>query len=520
MESKMVSPSRYSKEEVVNILDAFHIAIKKLKDNDFQSTKFIETLAIAEITVEIDQSNEREICGFAPPRIFSRCLLATLRSSHQQTALSLLLAENLRFPSGSLANLVCTYVQSLLVEDSRKWLGGDVCRVLTVQLIRQLLLNRGLNVFQRQKLLGILNKLKPRMKSAGDGADANVLFGFDPGPCVRTAAQGPAKKRRLSEPENEAHPNLTNESVFSKESQQECVEVDVNVARSSKQENSIAGCPLPEELKSLIYAQNTKFAEQGISKSWTPRQSLSCGEELSTVLRRVLQENGLEGLRWALGHEGLGPALTSVGDDVTAALSKAFVTEDLSHTCCTVFIQAVFLPKGKMLTSPASRLLVAALTDLCTSRPDSVAEGLIRPLLGQKDAEAIGSAQCELCTRLIKGHLPLPVLGNLMKDLCQPEGCYLNDLTAQVLTAVLQRKPQLTPSAAASLISKLESVITSTDPVESVGARKSVKVATLFHTLINKYGPEVKDNKEIMLRLLSKCENFLVKSSQTALQKL
>lgn len=91
------------------------------------------------------------------------------------------------------------------------------------------------------------------------------------------------------------------------------------------------------------------------------------------------------------------------GDDVIMAICNGFVTPALSLRNCLAFVAAVLVPRARSLTAPASRLLVTAVSGIGKARPGAVIDRFILPLLCEgDDATDVGSAQCELCTRLIK----------------------------------------------------------------------------------------------------------------------
>lgn len=90
------------------------------------------------------------------------------------------------------------------------------------------------------------------------------------------------------------------------------------------------------------------------------------------------------------------------GDDLVLAVCDGFVTPSLSLKNCLAFVKAVLVPRARALTTPASRLLVTAVSGIGKARPGVVIDGLVVPLLCKGDPSMVGSAQCELCTRLIK----------------------------------------------------------------------------------------------------------------------
>lgn len=95
-------------------------------------------------------------------------------------------------------------------------------------------------------------------------------------------------------------------------------------------------------------------------------------------------------------------ATAGCGDGLVIAICDGFVTPALSLRNCLAFVRAVLVPRARALTTPASRLLVTAVSGIGKARPGVVIDGLVLPLLCEGDPSAVGSAQCELCTRLIK----------------------------------------------------------------------------------------------------------------------
>lgn len=105
--------------------------------------------------------------------------------------------------------------------------------------------------------------------------------------------------------------------------------------------------------------------------------------------------------RLSLDSSG-GQGKAGCGDDVVMTICNGFVTPALSLRNCLAFVTAVLVPRARSLTAPASRLLVTAVSGIGKARPGAVIDGFVLPLLCEGDVTGVGSAQCELCTRLIK----------------------------------------------------------------------------------------------------------------------
>lgn len=135
-----------------------------------------------------------------------------------------------------------------------------------------------------------------------------------------------------------------------------------------------------------------------------PSKCLSAQQQPRQPLEAVCSRLGLDVSR-GKGAGATAAAATSragCGDDLVMAVCDGFVTPALSLRNCLAFVRAVLLQRARALTTPASRLLVTAVSGIGKARPGVVIDGLVLPLLCEGDPSAVGSAQCELCTRLIK----------------------------------------------------------------------------------------------------------------------
>ncbi|CAM9198214.1 unnamed protein product, partial [Scytosiphon promiscuus] len=231
------------------------------------------------------------------------------------------------------------------------------------------------------------------------------------------------------------------------------------------------------------------------------------------------------------------------GDDVVMAVCDGFVTPALSLKNCLAFVRAVLVPRARALTTPASRLLVTAVSGIGKQRPGVVIDGLILPLLCEGDLSMVGSAQCELCTRLIKQVLPKHALEAVLVGLCDPlldestrasagawggvpqgggaeaassspSSCVWTELTTPVITAALNLKPTLSDKAIAALVRGVEAA------AEQPNLQKSLKFTTLIHSMVNRFGPQLKPHVPTLRAAVGRCSNFMVKAVLAALQRL
>ncbi|CAM9356386.1 unnamed protein product [Laminaria digitata] len=224
------------------------------------------------------------------------------------------------------------------------------------------------------------------------------------------------------------------------------------------------------------------------------------------------------------------------------AVCTGFVTPGLSLRNCLAFVEAVLVPRARSLSSPASRLLVTTVSAVGKTRPEVVIDGLIRPLLCEGDQSEVGSAQCELCTRLIKQVLPKHTLEAVLVALCgvrmdggAPTGgwgggpggggggsnpgqvagsCVWTELTMPVVTAAVNLKPPLSEKAIGVTVRRVEAA------AELPQLQKSLKFTTLVHGLVTRYGPQLKPFVPALRAAVGRCSTFMVKAVLAALQRL
>lgn len=153
----------------------------------------------------------------------------------------------------------------------------------------------------------------------------------------------------------------------------------------------------------LQTAMNSPLTATNTHGEETPSNPSSSSEQHRQPLEVVCSGIGLGVSRDNKGAAAAGAAGTAgCGDDLVMAVCDGFVTPSLSLKNCLAFVKAVLVPRARALTTPASRLLVTAVSGIGKARPGVVIDGLILPLLCKGDPSMLGSAQCELCTRLIK----------------------------------------------------------------------------------------------------------------------
>ncbi|KAG5178538.1 hypothetical protein JKP88DRAFT_151488, partial [Tribonema minus] len=219
-----------------------------------------------------------------------------------------------------------------------------------------------------------------------------------------------------------------------------------------------------------------------------------------------------------------------------AVCTKA-VTPALGLRACTEFVRGALLPRAAALSAPAPRTLVSGVTAAAKQRPQAVVEGLLVPLLhgdaaaGDGSAAAAGdsgagvgdsssggrmapgSAQCELLLRTARSALPPHAAAPLVAAACDPR-CAWNDGTVALVTSLLGMKLVLDDSAVAALAGRIEA------EAERAEQCKSLKFATLLHTLVLKYGPQAGPHAAVLRTAAEKNTTFMKKSALSALQRL
>ena len=106
-------------------------------------------------------------------------------------------------------------------------------------------------------------------------------------------------------------------------------------------------------------------------------------------------------------------AVGPLSDDALVAVCSMAFTPSLSLLNCSAALRHLVLPHVQRLSAPASRLLVTGMTALAQQRPEAVVHAVILPALCGTSAN-LGSAQCELCLRLLRQALPHHVLPGLL----------------------------------------------------------------------------------------------------------
>ncbi|CAB1108462.1 unnamed protein product [Ectocarpus sp. CCAP 1310/34] len=92
--------------------------------------------------------------------------------------------------------------------------------------------------------------------------------------------------------------------------------------------------------------------------------------------------------------------------------------------------------------------------------------------------------------------------------------CVWTELTVPVMTTALNLKPALSDRAIAALVRGVEAA------AERAALQKSLKFTTLIHSLVTRYGPQLKPHVPVLRTAVGRCSTFMVKAVLAALQRL
>jgi len=254
-----------------------------------------------------------------------------------------------------------------------------------------------------------------------------------------------------------------------------------------------------------------------------------------------------------------------INDSMVASLVKTFLTDAMGALRAKAFLRAFVLPlmvemnptakisssevqatkssKGK----PASRVLTSLLTSLARDRPMECVVSVLVPTLVLKKYLPSSTAaheslfeptrfQCELISRILKGRdaLSAAAITLFVEELLPTSdeiesglndtpqvrgGMKWTDNTMPLLSACLNRQPDLPDNVVSRLADEISYQLSSKASPSMV---KSMKLSTLFHTFVTKYGTQVKSTGKVE-SLKDSCKllkTFMSKTISMALKKI
>ena len=228
-----------------------------------------------------------------------------------------------------------------------------------------------------------------------------------------------------------------------------------------------------------------------------------------------------------------------VCDPLVSSVTKEFLTDATGALRAKEFLRSFVLPlmldmnpniieqssagKGK----PASRLMTSLLASLARDRPMECVESVLIPTLVPDNHPSMepNRFQCELIARVLKGKdaLSLPAIALFLENMLPSnnahEGMAWTEQSMPLLSACLNRQPQLSDDIIALLVKRIEHCLS---PSASVSMRKSMKLSTVFHVLVSKYNQQVKaiERVELLKEAAGNLKTFMGKTIATMLEKL
>lgn len=246
-----------------------------------------------------------------------------------------------------------------------------------------------------------------------------------------------------------------------------------------------------------------------------------------------------------------------LNDSMVSSLAKAFLTDATGSLRAGAFLRSFVLPlvvemnpvaralatgsnvedqkgvKGK----PAPRALTSLLTALARDRPMECTASVVVPSLALKKYMPSASSaaedlfeptryQCELILRVLRGRdaLSIPAINHLVEKVLPTNGETCGGMkwtenTMPILTTCLSRQPTLPEAAVATLADEVSRLLSPTSPQSTV---KSMKLSTLFHALVTKYGSQLKSmgRVESLKNSATRLKTFMSKTILLSLKKL
>lgn len=263
----------------------------------------------------------------------------------------------------------------------------------------------------------------------------------------------------------------------------------------------------------------------------------------------------LSGLRPPDGVASVSTPSFPLEETVVALLVRDHLTDAMGALRARAFLRAFVLPLmieispaakavyygcspsgGKEKGKPASRSMTSFLAGLCRDRPNEFVLGVLAPSLTvQESASTVNNAelssfepsrfQCELVVRLLKGKDGLSLsatallLNGVLPSSDGTSGMKWTEASMPIVTVCVNRKPVLT---SASLAKLLDRVIACLSPGSPPSMTRSMKLSTLFNSIVTKYSSQVKESGKVdqLKNSASRLKTFNSKTLIAALKKL
>ncbi|KAL7437876.1 hypothetical protein ACHAXM_005869 [Skeletonema potamos] len=180
---------------------------------------------------------------------------------------------------------------------------------------------------------------------------------------------------------------------------------------------------------------------------------------------------------------------------------------------------------------PASRSLTSLIVTLARERPMECVDAILAPAILPPSTHATDNwepsrFQCELISRVLRAgrdSLSLQAIAQLVEKMLPIDtgstGVKWTDNSMPLLTTCLNRRPSLSDVVIRRMADEIIDVL-SPNKCESI--EKNMKFATLFNTLVSKYGPQLKTANKVdpLIEAVSRLKTFMSKTVTASLKKL
>ena len=262
-----------------------------------------------------------------------------------------------------------------------------------------------------------------------------------------------------------------------------------------------------------------------------PREATSYDlQEMADQAVQLLKQGGTE--LGASGLEKVGFLIAFGSLDVSLANEKMALTDALLsiiHTSVvdegtsalrtSAFIRSCVLPVCQSLAKdPVSRSLIATVMTLVKDRPVECIDALLLPLLcptGSRDMrDAVPQSQYELVTRVVKGSLSKDDLSYFLIGLCNTRNLQWTEQSLPIISLCFNKNVVLPDETISKVCFAIERLSCDAEMC------KNVKFSALLNSFVMKYGAQIKDHVEVLLKAADRLKSFMSKPILNALKKL
>jgi Fanconi Anaemia group E protein FANCE len=196
-------------------------------------------------------------------------------------------------------------------------------------------------------------------------------------------------------------------------------------------------------------------------------------------------------------------------DELIMVICALMLQSEVSFHRAVHFLQTVITPRVILLRAPATRVFATTLTNAATSLPSATIQGLLAPCISDT---SMGSAQCEIVTRVIKKCLTETHKSVLLQQVLAYENAEWSDYTTRAIVAIIERPITMSQGTATLLTQRLVD--------HSTKLSKSLHFARLMFSFVSKYPGIAVHHTRLLEHAASKLKTFMQKSVSKALAKL